>query len=149
VKLEEAISVAAKAHMGQTDQQGQPYIRHCLRVMEALAPDVEAMVVGVLHDIVEDTETALDYFGGSALEYAQFHALRLLTRESDQTYEDYIARMIEPGPPQALACKVKLADLEDNLGRINGLREPKRTLLVARYEAAHDILLRRLGRRAA
>lgn len=145
MKLEEAIVVAAESHKGQTDQQGQPYIRHCLRVMEALAPELEAMVVGVLHDVVEDTETHITYFEGN-LEYAQFHALRLLTRESDQNYEDYIARLMQPGPANTLACKVKLADLEDNLGRIHGLREPKRELLFNRYETARNIVARRLGR---
>lgn len=37
--LERPIEIAAKAHEGQTDRGGAPYIRHCLRVMERMPVD--------------------------------------------------------------------------------------------------------------
>jgi hypothetical protein len=144
VKLEDAIVLAATAHAGQSDRSGEPYIRHCLRVMERLAPDVEAMVVGVLHDVQEDTDVEI---GSDDLTYTQFHALRLLTRRRDDYggYEDYILRLIEPGPAGTLAARVKLADLEDNLARNHRLREPRRSMLRARYDAARRACASRLG----
>ena len=35
--LEKAIEIATKAHAGQVDKQGMPYILHPLRVMQAVS----------------------------------------------------------------------------------------------------------------
>lgn len=58
-KLAEAISLAALAHDGQVDKNGEPYILHCLRVMFAQTTE-EARIVGVLHDLLEDTSWTAD-----------------------------------------------------------------------------------------
>ncbi len=52
--LEDAIALAAKAHAGQTDKAGAPYVLHLLRVMQA-QESTGARMAGVLHDLVEDT----------------------------------------------------------------------------------------------
>jgi (p)ppGpp synthase/HD superfamily hydrolase len=57
--LERAIEIAVLAHKGQTDKGGNPYILHPLRVMMALDSETEK-IVGVLHDVVEDSEWTLD-----------------------------------------------------------------------------------------
>lgn len=51
--LQKAISIAVEAHEGQTDKGGSPYILHPLRVMMSLKTE-EEMIVGALHDVVED-----------------------------------------------------------------------------------------------
>ena len=51
--LHRAISIAVEAHQDQYDKGGHPYILHPLRVMNALKT-TEEMIVGVLHDVVED-----------------------------------------------------------------------------------------------
>lgn len=53
--LERAIDIAVKAHAGQLDKAGEPYILHPLRVMLSCTSE-DARIVGVLHDVVEDTE---------------------------------------------------------------------------------------------
>jgi len=57
--LEDAIAFAVEAHHGQKDKNGQPYILHPLRVMLRLESERER-IVGVLHDVIEDTPTTLD-----------------------------------------------------------------------------------------
>ena len=52
--LQKAIEIAAKAHEGQFDKSGKDYIGHPLRVME-MGRTEEEKIVGVLHDVVEDT----------------------------------------------------------------------------------------------
>ena len=52
--LERAIQIATEAHHGQVDKAGNDYILHPLRVME-LGNSLEEKIVGVLHDVVEDT----------------------------------------------------------------------------------------------
>ena len=57
--LERAIQIAVKAHSGQTDKSGEPYILHPFRVMFAV-PDTDARIVAVLHDVVEVFHHHLD-----------------------------------------------------------------------------------------
>jgi (p)ppGpp synthase/HD superfamily hydrolase len=56
--LEDAIALAVDAHRGQTDKAGVSYILHPQRVMLALTTE-EEMMIGVLHDVVEDSEWTL------------------------------------------------------------------------------------------
>lgn len=53
--LEKAIQIATEAHKGQFDKSGKEYIQHPLRVME-MGKSEQEKVVGVLHDVVEDTD---------------------------------------------------------------------------------------------
>jgi len=53
--LQRAIEIATEAHLGQFDKAGKEYIGHPLRVME-MGVTEEEKIVGVLHDIVEDTD---------------------------------------------------------------------------------------------
>jgi DNA-binding transcriptional MerR regulator len=53
--LQRAIEIATLAHQGQVDKSGNDYIGHPLRVME-MGKTEDERIVGVLHDVVEDTE---------------------------------------------------------------------------------------------
>ena len=56
--VETAIEIAARAHAGQVDKAGVPYIFHPLRLMLAVTTPFERMAA-VLHDTVEDTDISL------------------------------------------------------------------------------------------
>lgn len=114
--------VAIRVHASQTDRQGEPYLLHVLRVVEAVSD--EAKVVAALHDVIEDgyglehQEEAREEIGRACgLSINEDTQLGLLTRVPDQTYSGYI-NIIAGCSPRALAREVKLADLRDNLGRI-------------------------------
>ena len=53
--LEDAISLAVRAHQGCKDKAGAAYILHPLRVMLRMKTRDER-IVAVLHDVVEDTK---------------------------------------------------------------------------------------------
>ena len=55
--LETAIQIAAEAHAGQKQKNGQPYILHPLRVMARVSTE-EEQIVAVLHDVLEDNPAA-------------------------------------------------------------------------------------------
>ena len=57
--LAKAISLALKAHKGQVDKSGMPYAEHIMRVMAA-GRTMDEKIVGVLYDVVEDTEWTFD-----------------------------------------------------------------------------------------
>jgi (p)ppGpp synthase/HD superfamily hydrolase len=108
--LEDAIALAVEAHRGQKDKNGQPYILHALRVMLRLGSERER-IVGVLHDVVEDTPTTLDDLRALGYEEGVVTAIEHVTRREDETYEQFTARAAS----DPIARRVKLADLEDNL----------------------------------
>lgn len=107
--LDKAIKVATEAHKDQVDKAGNPYIEHPLRVMNALTTEVEKCV-GVLHDVLEDSDTSfnriLEMFGGAVAT-----PLLLLDKTG---YEDYYS-YIEGVKKHPVARQVKIADLIDNI----------------------------------
>ena len=109
VALEQAIMAACSAHYGQTDRAGQPYILHPLRVMAKMETETER-IAAVLHDAAEDSpdwdvERIWIEFGREA-----GAAVNALTKREGEDYDAYLGRVER----NAVAVKVKLADLQDN-----------------------------------
>jgi (p)ppGpp synthase/HD superfamily hydrolase len=108
--LNNAIQIAATAHSGQTRKNGTPYILHPLRVMLRQSSE-QAMIVAVLHDVVEDTEVTMEKLVAAGFAPAVIEALGLLTHAESTAYEAYVQAIAS----NELARSVKLADLEDNM----------------------------------
>lgn len=108
--LEDAILLAVQAHRGQVDKARRPLILHALRVMLRLDSDVER-IVGVLHDVIEETGHTLESLRELSYPEEVLCALECLTKREGETYEQFVER-IEANP---IARRVKIADLEDNL----------------------------------
>jgi (p)ppGpp synthase/HD superfamily hydrolase len=108
--LEDAILLAVQAHRGQVDKVGQPYIVHLLRVMLRLEGEA-AQIVGVLHDVVEDTPITFDDLRAQGYSEEVLQALDGVTRRPDETYEQFVDR----AGADPIARLVKRADLEDNM----------------------------------
>jgi (p)ppGpp synthase/HD superfamily hydrolase len=108
--LERALQIAVQAHAGQKDKSGAAYIFHPIRVMMRCTTP-EAMIVGLLHDVVEDTPVTFEELEAEGFPPDVMAALRLLTHASEVPYEDYI-QQVKTHP---IATEAKLADLEDNM----------------------------------
>ena len=109
--LERAIEIATEAHRGQLDKAGEDYIGHPLRVM-AMGRSVDEKIVGVLHDVVEDSAWTFEMLETEGFSAEVIEALRYVTKLSDnEPYDKFIARV--KGNPLAVA--VKLNDLTDNM----------------------------------
>ena len=76
--LEQAIEIATEAHRGQRDKAGNDYIGHPLRVMAA-GKTPEEKIVGVLHDVVEDSDWTLEELVAEGFAPGIIEALRCLT----------------------------------------------------------------------
>jgi hypothetical protein len=111
--LNKAIEIAAKAHAGQVDKGGNPYILHPLRVMQNFCDDGDesAQICAVLHDVVEDTSVTLDDLRSEGFSEAIITSLDCLTKRKGESYDDFISRVLM----NKLACKVKRGDLADNM----------------------------------
>lgn len=137
VMLQRAKAIAAAAHAGQVDKANQPYFGHLMRVMEA-APEGDAKVVAILHDLIEDCPGwDLNRLGQEGFEPRVIEAIDAMTKKPGQDYGDYLAGV----KANDLARVVKLADLADNM-RLDRIPNPgpKDFQRLAKYEAAREFL---------
>ena len=109
--LQRAIEIATHAHQGQLDKAGRDYIGHPLRVME-MGKTEDEKIVGVLHDVVEDTEWTIEALEAEGFSHEVIAALKCVTKLSEnENYDDFIER-VRRNP---LAVAVKINDLTDNM----------------------------------
>ncbi|WP_314078957.1 HD domain-containing protein [uncultured Rothia sp.] len=150
-----ADSIADKAHEGQTDHNGWPYISHPRRVAlgarklvcelaAATHPDTsleelkaEAQIVALLHDTVEDTGVYLAFLARH-FSTRIVDAIDALTRRPGESYEAYLGRV----RVNDLARLVKLADVADNTDpqRMALLDESTRAKLTDKYKYSLKLL---------
>lgn len=135
--LERAIEIAAKAHAGQTDKAGQPYILHPLRVMLRVS-DTESRIAAVLHDVVEDSEITFDDLRAEGFSESVLAALETLTKRPGETRMEAASR----ARANPIAREVKLADNAENmdLSRISQPTQKDRAR-VAEYRQVRAVLL--------
>ncbi len=108
--LEKAIIIAARAHAGQVDKAGQPYILHPLRVMLHVS-NLEERITAVLHDVIEDTGVTYEYLSAEGFPFEILKALQALTKLDGEKRID-AARRAAVNP---IAREVKIADVKDNM----------------------------------
>lgn len=135
-QVEIAKSIAEKAHAGQFDKAGKPYIEHPAHVAAQVQGD-GAKAVAWLHDVVEDTETTFDDLLAAGISPQVVGVLRLLTHDKNVPYLDYVRAL----KCNQLARAVKLADLRHNsdLSRLPKVTSADEERL-AKYQKAIRIL---------
>ena len=136
MSLDKALEIAVKAHQGQKDQVGDPYILHPLRIMMRMDGEDEK-IVAVLHDVIEDSPLTLDDLKQAGFPDPIIEAVDGLTHRDGEEYDAYVQRASR----NAIAKKIKVADLEDNMNfrRIHHLTEKDRDRM-ARYQKAYRFL---------
>ena len=109
--LQRALEIATQAHQGQFDKAGRDYIGHPLRVMEMGKTENEK-IVGILHDVIEDTDWTFEMLAEEGFSKEVIDALRCVTKTSEnENYDDFIERVTK----NPLAVAVKINDLTDNM----------------------------------
>lgn len=147
-QIETAIQIAVRAHEGQVDKGGLPYVLHPLAVMGLVVLDgLEArkivthsnlLITAVLHDVVEDTEWTFDELEKAiGFDKEVIDALRLLTHEKGVAYMDYVQKIKNSG--NEIARLVKIADLRHNTSgpRIQNIKDSQ----IKKYAKALTLLL--------
>lgn len=133
-----ARDVATRAHDGQTDKVGRPYIEHPAAVADRLST-VDEQVVGWLHDVVEDTDITLAELRVMGFTAEQVLAVDAMTKRRGEPLTDSMARvMADP-----IAPRVKRADVSHNadparLAQVSD--EATRARLRAKYERTAGLL---------
>ena len=109
---------------------------HAMRV-SALASGYgrDYELIGLLHDIIEDTDTTLDELTVDIRD-----DIDILTRKNNETYFEYINRIVNSSKR---AIIIKCCDIYDHLQCVDTLTDS----LKKRYDKAYNILLKALFER--
>jgi len=139
--LEKAIEIAAKAHAGQTDKAGEPYILHPILVMLRVTGS-EAQIAAVLHDVVEDSEYTIEKLRTEGFSESVLAAVEALTKRKGESRVEAAVR----AAANEIARVVKLADNAENmdLGRIPNPNK-KDFVRMEEYKKVREILLGQSG----
>ena len=131
-----AMKLCFQSHKEQVDKSGLPYVFHPFHLAEQMQDELTT-VVALLHDVVEDSDVALEDLRSFGYPDPVLEALALLTHNDDTPYLDYVAKI--KGNP--IARTVKLADLKHNsdLTRLNRIDE-KALDRVEKYRQAIALL---------
>ena len=134
--VEDAVSIAARAHRGQKDKAGAPYLLHPLRMMMRMDTEA-AMMAAVLHDVVEDTEWTLERLREAGFSEEVLEAVDCLTHREGESYQQFVERV----RTNRIARQVKIADLEDNMN-VRRMKQlgPKELERMEKYHRAWRVL---------
>lgn len=158
--VERAYQLAKKAHATQFRKSGEPYIIHPLEVACNLADlelDIESIVAGLLHDVVEDTsytledierlfnkEVALLVDGVTKLEKIQYsNQNRQLQKEEIQA-ENY-RKMFLAMAQDIRVVLIKLADRLHNMQTLKYMTPQKQKEIAEETLSIYAPIANRLG----
>jgi len=152
--LRRAYLFSARQHRGQTRQSGEPYLVHPLEVANILADlnlDPICVATGLLHDIVEDTETSAEeieeYFGPEIA-----HLVDGLTKiskldhaSSEERQALNMRKMLLAMVDDVRVVLVKLADRLHNMRTLEYLPGDKRRRIAQETLDVYGPIAHRLG----
>jgi len=152
--LRRAYVFSAFEHKGQVRHSGEPYLVHPLEVADQLADmklDVVAIAAGLLHDIVEDTQTPIErireLFGADVA-----HVVEGVTKLGAISFSSNEERQAENFRKMLLAMVddirvilVKLADRLHNMRTLHHLPEERRVKIAQETRDIYAPIANRLG----
>src|SRR3954468_116785 len=154
--LRRAYVFSAYEHKGQVRHSGEPYLVHPLEVADQLADmklDVVAIAAGLLHDIVEDTQTPIErireLFGPDVA-----HVVEGVTKlgaisfsSSEERQAENFRKMLLAMVDDIRVILVKLADRLHNMRTLHHLPEERRVKIAQETRDIYAPIANRLGMR--
>ena len=153
-KIYQAYLFSANAHEGQTRLSGEPYIHHPISVAKVLAEmhmDAETIQAAILHDVIEDTETAKDQikneFGDEVAELVDgVSKLTHLEFESKlEAQAENFRKMMLAMVKDVRVIIIKLADRLHNMRTLDVMRLDKRKRIARETLDIYAPIALRLG----
>ena len=152
--LRRAYVFSAFEHKGQVRHSGEPYLVHPLEVADVLADmklDVVAIAAGLLHDIVEDTQTPIErikeLFGADVA-----HVVEGVTKlgaipfsSSEERQAENFRKMLLAMVDDIRVILVKLADRLHNMRTLHHLPEERRVKIAQETRDIYAPIANRLG----
>jgi len=152
--LRRAYVFSAREHRDQQRRSGEPYLVHPLEVAYLLAElrlDVQSIVAGLLHDVVEDTlttsEKVAELFGADVAHIVdgvtKISRLNFATEQEAQA--ENLRKVILAMVDDVRVILVKLADRLHNMRTLNHLNPPRRARIARETREIYAPLANRLG----
>ena len=152
--LRRAYVFSAFEHKGQVRHSGEPYLVHPLEVADLLADmklDVVAIAAGLLHDIVEDTQTPIErireLFGTDVAHVVEgvtkLGAIQFSSKEERQA--ENFRKMLLAMVDDIRVILVKLADRLHNMRTLHHLPEERRVKIAQETRDIYAPIANRLG----
>src|SRR5215217_203788 len=152
--LRRAYVFSAFEHKGQVRHSGEPYLVHPVEVADLLADmklDVVAIAAGLLHDIVEDTQTPIErireLFGPDVAHVAEgvtkLGAIPFSSSEERQA--ENFRKMLLAMVDDIRVILVKLADRLHNMRTLHHLPEERRIKIAQETRDIYAPIANRLG----
>src|SRR5262250_1014325 len=152
--LRRAYVFSAYEHKGQVRHSGEPYLVHPLEVADLLTDmklDVVAIAAGLLHDIVEDTQTSIErikeLFGSDVA-----HVVEGVTKlgaipfsSSEERQAENFRKMLLAMVDDIRVILVKLADRLHNMRTLAHLPEDRRQSIAQETRDIYAPIANRLG----
>lgn len=108
--IETAIQTALKAHKGQLDKTGAPYILHLMKLMIQCS-DEQEMITCVIKDVINDSDITSYELVSHGFSHSIVEAVECLTRHDDESFEAFVERIAN----NEIARKIKIKEIRDNL----------------------------------
>ncbi|HZL86673.1 MAG TPA: bifunctional (p)ppGpp synthetase/guanosine-3',5'-bis(diphosphate) 3'-pyrophosphohydrolase [Candidatus Krumholzibacteria bacterium] len=152
--VDEAFDFAKTAHLGQMRHSGLPYFSHVVEVAKTLARmrlDHEAVAAGLLHDVLEDTQTTAaqleERFGAgvSRLVDGVTKIGRVHFESAEQAQAENFRKMLLSMIQDVRIILVKLADRLHNMKTLEFVPEPRRRLIAQETLDIYAPLAHRMG----
>ncbi len=154
--LRHAYVVAAKRHQGQVRRSGEAYLIHPLTVAWILAEmelDEVAIAVGLLHDLLEDTETTareLEEEFGPEVSRLVVALTKISTFESsfsseEATEAENFRRLLLASTDDVRVILVKLADRLHNMRTLGYLKRERQVAIARETLDIYAPIANRLG----
>lgn len=136
--LSNMLEVAMRAHAGQFDKGGVPYILHPLEVMRILnSNDEELNCIAIGHDVLEDSDLQPADLLMAGMSHRVVQGIIAMTKKNGDNYDEYVESLMG----NIDAVKVKIADLTHNsdIRRLKGVTD-KDIARMAKYHRTYMIL---------
>lgn len=91
-ELSLALEIATKAHKGQVDKAGHPYIAHPV-IVASMVDETDEKVVALLHDVIEDTALTIDDLRKAGFSGNTLDAVQAITKVEGDSYDEYLVRV--------------------------------------------------------
>ena len=143
--IDDALNLISRHFAGLTDEDGEPYVMHCIRVMQGVEGE-HAKQVALMHDLVEDTPVTLEELRDRNFAPEVVEAVDLVTHPDAMSYADYVVRLKK----NPIARQVKMSDLRDNSSIARVLYRPAESLekdlrRIQKYILSYQFLQDRLS----